>query len=262
MKIYRLIAVAVLLSVPFSCNDESENTPIINPPVITKDDKIETFSFLSNGNTIKGKIYLPASFEKGKNLPTIYLIDFAEQHFTVATDEFDKLIESVLKMRVEALVVTLDEHLDVSIGPSSFQEYYNIFKEMTLHVDGNYSKNISRTFTGRGSEGGLVLMTLFKESSEASVFDNFIATDAPGDFNLAVRNMIENDEFPQNKLNKKLHYSFSTSNDHFNSTELIKKINDAQYSWLQFKSIEFTNSGYENSYPAAFDAGIKFIFEK
>jgi hypothetical protein len=38
---------------------------------------------------------LPASYEPDRNLPTIYLIDFAEQHFKLATDEFEKVIAGV-----------------------------------------------------------------------------------------------------------------------------------------------------------------------
>ena len=105
-------------------------------------------------------------------------------------------------------------------------------------------------------------MTLFLENSETSVFDNFIATDSPGSFNSAVMHMIEKDDFPKNKLKKKLHFSFSTSNNYDECTKLINMINEAQYPWLQFESLEYANSNYENTYPASFAAGIKYIFNK
>ena len=133
---------------------------------------------------------------------------------------------------------------------------------MTSYVDCKYTNNISRTFIGRGSEAGIVLMTLFLENSETSVFDNFIVTDPSPSFTSTVINMLENEDFPKNKLSKKLHFSFSTSNDYEKCTRLIKMINDAQYPWLKFESLEYANNNYENTYPASFAAGIKYIFNK
>ena len=160
------------------------------------------------------------------------------------------------------MVVTLEKHLDIDSKPDAFQDYYNIFKNMASYVDGRYTNNTSRTFIGRGSEAGIVLMTLFLESSESSVFENFIVTDPTGSFNSAVMKMIEKDDFPKNKLKKKLHFSFSTSNNHDECTRLINMINEAQYPWLQFESLEYANSNYENTYPVSFAAGIKYIFNK
>ena len=225
--------------------------------------RIETFKFSSNGTTTKGKIFLPASYESNKDLPAIYLIDFTEQQYKLATDEFEKVIAGVEQIQgFDALVVTLEEHPDIDAKPQAFQEYYDVFKNMTSYVDGRYTKNTSRTFIGKGSEAGIVLMTLFLENSETSVFDNFIATDSPGSFNSAVMNMMEKDDFPKNKLNKKLHFSFSTSNDYDDCTKLINVINEAKYPWLKFESVEYANSNYENTYPVSFAAGIKYIFDK
>ena len=229
----------------------------------TSSSRIETFTFSSNGVATKGKIFLPASHETNINLPAIYLIDFTEQQFKLATDEFEKVIAGVQQIQgFDALVVTLEEHPDIDAKPQAFQEYYDVFKNMTSYVDGKYTNNTSRTFIGKGSEAGIVLMTLFLENSESSVFDNFIATDSPGSFNSAVMNMIEKDDFPKNKLNKKLHFSFSTSNDYDDCTKLINVIKEAQYPWLKFESVEYANSNYENTYPVSFAAGIKYIFNK
>ncbi len=225
--------------------------------------KAETFTFLSNGVDTKGKIFLPASYETNRNLPAIYLIDFTEQQFKLATDEFEKVVDGVRQIQgFDALVVTLEEHLDIDSKPEAFQEYYDIFKNMTSYVVSNYTNNTSRTFIGRGSEAGIVLMTLFLEDSESSVFENFIVTDPAGSFNSAVIQMIEKDDFPENKLNKRLHFSFSTSNNYDECTTLISMINEAEYPWLQFESLEYTNSNYENTYPASFAAGIKYVFNK
>lgn len=39
-------------------------------------------------------------------------------------------------------------------------------------------------------------------------------------------------------------------------------INEAQYPWLQFESLEYSNSNYENTYPVSFAAGIKNVFDR
>ena len=57
--------------------------------------KTETFEFSSNGVVMEGKIFLPASYETNRNLPAIYLIDFTEQQFKLATDEFEKVVAGV-----------------------------------------------------------------------------------------------------------------------------------------------------------------------
>ena len=240
-------------------NDVNTNPPPPPPPAETLE--TETFTFLSNGTATEGKIYLPASYETNKNLPAIYLIDFTEQHFAIAKDELEKVVAGVQKVEgFDALAVTLQDHLNIDAKPESFQEYYEIFNNMTSYVDSNYTNNTSRTFIGRGSEAGIVMMALFLEDSVNSVFDNFIVTDPASSFMDSIINMIENDNFPQNKLNKKLHFSFSTSNDREKCIKLINLLNEAQYPWLQFESIEYANSDYENTYPISFAAGIKYIF--
>lgn len=225
--------------------------------------KIESFTFSSNGTNIKGKIYLPASFETNKNLPAIYLIDFTEQHFKLATDEFEKVIEGVQKLQgFDALVVSLENIPDIDAEPETFQKQYEVFKNMASYVDNNYTDNTTRTLIGKGSESGIVLMALFIENPENSVFDNFIVTDPSPKYASAIIDLIEKDNFPKNKLNKKLHFSFSTSNDRAKCTNLINLIEEAQYKWLQFESIEYTNSDYENTYPISYATGIKYVFNK
>ncbi len=225
--------------------------------------KTETFAFSSNGTTTKGKIFLPASYETNKNLPAIYLIDFTEQHFKLATDEFERVIDGVKQIQgFDALVVSLENIPDIDAEPETFLGQYEVFKNMASYVDSKYTNNSSRTFIGKGSESGIVLMALFLENPETSVFDNFIVTDPSPKYASAIINLIEKDNFPKNKLNKKLHFSFSTSNDRAKCTKLINLIKEAQYQWLQFESIEYTNSDYENTYPISYAAGIKYIFNK
>lgn len=224
---------------------------------------VETFNFSSNGKSIRGKIYLPDSFKTNKNLPAIYLIDFTEQHFKLATDEFEKVIDGVRqKPGLDALVVSLDGIPDIDAEPETYEEHYDIFRDMVAYVDANYTSNTSRTFIGKGSESGVVLMTLFMEKPESSVFDNFIVTDPSPMYANAIIDLIENDNFPKNKHNKKLHYSFSTSNDREKCIKLITLIKESQYDWLQLESIEYTNSDYEHTYPISYAAGIHFIFTK
>ena len=241
----------------------SDGEVILDPIEATSPAKTETFAFSVNGTLTKGKIFLPAAYETNRSLPAIYLIDFTEQEFKLASDEFEKVIGGVEQIQgFDALVVTLEEHLDIDSKPDEFQEYYDIFKSMASYVDSKYTNNTSRTFIGKGSEGGIVLMTLFQESLESPVFENFIVSDSPGSFNLAVMEMIEKDDFAKNKQMKKLHFSFSTSNNHDECTRLINMINEAQYPWLQFESLEYANSDYENTYPVSFAAGIKYVFKR
>lgn len=250
-----LILLLGIVSISFAKNNFAETIET------TQEARIDTFTFSSDGTDINGKIYLPASFSKDKNLYAIYLIDFTEQHFRVAKDEFEKVISATKEIQdFDAVVVTLEERLDVDANTGDFQKYYSIYKNMTAYVDSNYTNNSSRTFIGRGSEAGLVLMSLFLEDSATSVFDNFIATDSPTSFNSYIVNTINGDVFPKNKKNKKLHFSFSTSNNRSSCIQLINKINQAQYPWLQFESLEYTNSNYENTYPSAFVAGLKYVF--
>ena len=225
--------------------------------------KIETFNFLSNGKSFKGKIFLPDSYDSNKNLPAIYLIDFTEQHFKLATDEFEMVIEGVKQKRgLDALVISLDGIPDVDAEPETYHEHYSIFKDMATYVSENYTSNTSRTFIGKGSESGVVLMTLFMEKPDISVFDNFIVTDPSPKYADAIINLVQNGNFPKNKHQKKLHYSFSTSNDRTKCIELIKLIKESQYDWLKLESIEYTTSDYENTYPMSYAAGIKYIFNE
>lgn len=223
--------------------------------------RIETFSFSSNGTEFRGKIFLPDSHAENANLPAIFLIDYTEQHFRVATDEFEKVIKGVRQVEgLDALVVTLDDILDVDAEPEMFQEHYELFRNMAAFVDGTYTDNPSRTFIGKGSESGVVLMALLLEDSEAPVFDNFIATDPSSLYSSAIIDMLENETFPASKTHKRLHFSFSTSNDRALCMRLIEAIDGAGYPWLTFEATEYTDSDYENTYPISYAAGIRFVF--
>lgn len=259
-KMKFIIGLIVLIFGIVSCSSNGDGIKI--PTETTNSSRIETFTFSSNGTTIKGKIFLPDSYETNKNLPAIFLIDYAEQHFKIATDEFEKVIDGVQQIEgFDALVVTLENIPDINAGPFRFNDDYEVFKNMASYVDGNYTNNSSRTLIGKGNESGIVLMALFLESSENSVFDNFIATDPSPAYASAIIQMIENKDFPTNKLNYKLHFSFSASNYRAKNIRLINLINEAQYQWLEFESIEYTDSNFENTYPISFAAGIKFIFD-
>lgn len=225
--------------------------------------KIEVFTFISNGKEMKGKIYLPPSYNVNKSLPAVYLIDFTEQHFKLATDEFEKVIEGVNQLYgIDVLVVTLDGIPDIDAEPDNFEEHYAIFKDMAGYVSTIYSEHPSRTFIGKGSESGVVLMTLFLDNPENPVFDNFIVTDPSPKYISAIISLIEKDDFPKNKSNIKLHYSFSNSNNRELCTNLLLLIKEAQYKWLQFESVEYSNSDYENTYPISYAAGVKYVFSE
>ena len=266
MKTIYVLLFTVVFAV--ACNKESDdlnaNTPTPTPtPTPTDTLETETFTFLSNETEKEGKIYLPAAYETNKSLPAIYLIDFAEQHYPLTTDEFEKVINGVQQIEgFDALVVSLENIPGFDANPNNFQNHYEIYKNMTTYVDGKYTNNPSRTFIGRGSESGVVMMALFLENPDSSVFNNFISTDPSPLYTSAIIELLENDNFPQNKLDKKLHFSFSTSNDPVKCTELINLVSGAQYPWLQFESIEYTSSDYTNTYPISYAAGIKYVFNE
>jgi hypothetical protein len=262
MKTKLIFTLIIIFGLLFTgCNVADQNVEEGNTET-TPSIKTEIFSFTSNGSTINGKIYLPDSYETNANLPAIYLIDFRETAYSVATDEFDHVIDAVNQITgFDALVVTLEKHLDIHSQPEDFQDYYTIFKDMASYVDSIYTNNTSRTFIARGGEAGIVIMTLFLENSGTSVFDNYIATDSPVRYNSQIIKMIESGDFPNDKGNKRFHFSFSDSNDFNICTSMINNINEAEYTWLQFESIKYTGS-YTTTYPAAFAAGIKYVFNK
>lgn len=210
---------------------------------------------------MKAKIYLPASFDVHKDLPAIFLIDFTEQHFKMATDEFEKVVAGVEKIgNLDALVVSLENIPDIDAEPQSFQEHYKIYRDLALHVHGTYTNNTARTLIGKGSESGIVLMSLFLEDNDNNVFDKFVATDPSGLYASALIRLMEENDVPQNKSMNRLHFSFSTSNDRAKCNRLIDLINQARYPWLQFRSKEYTDSNYENTYPVSYADGLEYVF--
>jgi len=148
-----MIRFIILISGLVLFSFSSDGDVKIEPVEATSSSKTETFAFSVNGTATKGKIFLPAAYETNKNLPAIYLIDFTEQRFKLATDEFEKVIDGVeMLLGFDALVVTLEDHLDIDSKPEEYQEYYDTFNNMTSYVDGKYTNNTSRTFIGKGSE--------------------------------------------------------------------------------------------------------------
>lgn len=250
-----LVLLLGLVSLSFGQNNYTET--IAN----TQKSKVETFTFHWDKSDINGKIYLPASFSKNKNLHAIYLIDFPEEgNLPLATDEFEKVISATEQIQnFDAVVVTLEEHPEVYSRFRDFQKYIDMFKNMTSYVDTNYTNNNSRTFIARGSEGGIVLMALFLGNSETSVFENFVVTDSPPEYNSYIIKMINRNSISKKKQKNKLHFSFSTSNNRSSCTDLINSINQAQFPWLRFESLEYTEFEFENAYPIAFFEGLRYI---
>lgn len=243
----------------FSC-EQTPVDPVEEPPVNTI--TIETFTFSSNGEEIEGKIFLPESYPNSQNLPAVFLMDYHEQHFQLATDEFEKVINGTKKIDgFSALVVTLNNHLDIETDPSMLEDQYALFRDMATYVNSTYTTNKSNTFVGRGSEAGLILLTMLHEHPDSSVFDNFIVTDPSDPFNNAAIFSIENDEVPNYSSGKKLHYSFSSDNNYANCTYFINLIEDSQFSWLEFDSKEYPDNDYEDTYPLSFEDGLAFVFD-
>lgn len=259
------LAILVVTMGACSSSDDSIEEMSPEPPEIEQFvmPRSETFTFSSDGINITGKIYLPDSYDTNNSLPAIYLLDYREgANYQIAMDEAEQVIKGVKKISgLDALLVTLDSHLDTDNEPETFRDHYEVFKSMTLYVDTNYTNNTSRTFIARGNEAGVVLLALLSEDQASSVFNNFIATDSPTYFNDAVMDLIENNSVPEDLEDKKLHFSFSKTNNRANCIDLINSFEDAQYPWLKFKSVEYTTT-YESTYPTSFAEGLKFVFSE
>ena len=183
--------------------------------------------------------------------------------FEVATDEFQQLINAMkLLSGFDAVVVTLKDHLNIDPKPTDSQEYFNLFKDMASYVDENYKTNSSRTLVGRGSEGGMILMSLFQESNVSDVFQNFVVTDTPIDFVDHVNAMMINENFPLDKNGVRLHYSFSNNYELVRNTTFINRMEAKNYPWLSLQINEYPNLIFEEAYPTAFSDGLKFIYNK
>lgn len=257
--IFKWVIMMTLLIV--SCQSSDTPSSVVEPK---SEPRIEQFTYSSNGENYEAKIYLPAAYESNKDLPAIFLIDFTEQHFVIARDEFEKVIEGTQQVEgLEALVVSLDTVPDIDALEGEFWEFYELYKDMAMAVDGKYTNNTSRTFIGRGSESGIALLTLLQDSLQTPVFQNFVITDT--DYPQMSRSitLMKEDNFPQeNKHDVKLHFSFSKSNVREKCLELISTIKEANYPWLKFAFIEYPETTYPETYPIAFPAGLKFVFEE
>lgn len=247
-----------LLLALVSCKKDPEViTP--RPPVYPKTEK---FTFSSEGEEYRGKIYIPVAFETDSNLPAIYLIDHEEHHFTVARDEFDQVVSGVRQLNdPNVLVVSLENVEDIEVVPGEFETYYQLFKDMTSYVDNHYTNNTSRTFIGRGDDGGVVLLSLLLERFEPTVFDNFIVHDTYISFLNVAKFIIQNESFSADIASKKLHFSYASDASISTNLDFIQTIEDAGFDWLEYESVKYADFIFEDAYPIAFPDGVKFIFD-
>lgn len=271
-KIKFSIGTLVIIIAFVSCSKKETPDPIITTPPsetvrvdsnIYISDGVETFTFFTDGVETEGLIYLPEAYETNNNLPVIYLIDYMEHGvYTVITDEFAQLINAVREIpNFDALVVSLKTLPDIyTYPPFQFQVCSDIIKDMSFHVDSIYSENSSKTLIGRGVEGGVVLLTLLNEDPEENVFENYIVTDSPYYYNNAAIDLNQSDTIPSTMLNKKLHFSYSSSNNQGICAALTNSFEEAQYPWLTYES-EYYFGEFVNVYPEAFAAGLHFVFE-
>lgn len=267
----KVLAATLIITINISsCSKDNEAVPLIPTlpiEVVRVDtftyvnDEVETFTFITGGVETEGLIYLPEAYETNSELPAIYLLDFQEQHFTVVTDEFAQLINAAREMpNFDAVIVSLKALPAIDAHPATYQTACDVIKDMSFYVDSVYINNSSKTFVARGSEGGVVLLTLLNEDPEANVFDNYIATDSPASFNSAVTEIIESGTISKTMLDKKLHFSYSLSNNQEDCQALISSFEEMEYPWLTFESEDF-NGEFPSVYPDVFAAGLEFVFE-
>lgn len=136
----------------------------------------------------------------------------------------------------------------------------DLFRDMAGHIDGTYTNNPSRTLIGRGSEAGIVLLELFGEGPEEAKFDNYVATDAANQSAKAALNTLEGQDFSEAATSKKLHLCFSTTGrTQLHLIRLNDLLDQAEYPWLQYQSVSYPDTDYENTYPQAFADGLAFV---
>ncbi|MEJ2004356.1 MAG: hypothetical protein P8X57_05180 [Cyclobacteriaceae bacterium] len=249
------LTLALVMTACSSDDDTGVTPPPPPPPPPT--DKIETFSFSSNGTSREVEIYIPAEYDSTSDLPTIYLIDHCEQ--TDCVDDFDEVIAGVQSVTgFYALVITFKDLIDdEEINPQEYPKVRDLFNDLVTYVDANYPNNFSRTLIGRGKSGSVVLRNLFED--ETPVFQNFIASDASAIVYLT--DIIEDKEFTQELDNKKLHYSFTSSTDNDLNVNFINTIIDKDLTWLEFESVDYPNLTYPDAQSTVFPEGLKFLFE-
>lgn len=117
----------------------------------------------------------------------------------------------------------------------------------------------SRTFLGRGSEAGIVLLELFGDGPDNASIENYVATEAPGSFMSTVINLLETEDFSAATSPRRLHLSYSTTNDQRRATELANLIHESEYEWLEYESVSYSDSDYEHAYPTAFTDGLAIV---
>jgi len=273
LKFLSLLGFFLIFSLAFfSCSDSGDDrpnnttittiTPIVEEEEGEYEDNIETFEFLSNGETIKGKVYLPEAYLNGnKDLPVIYLIDVIEEKFQVAKDEFERVIDATIHHNIDVIIVSNSGLFDIPTWPySDFDEKYMIYRDMAIYIDATYNNNNIRTLIGRGTGGAYAFRILFEEDPKTAMFHNCIATDPPKPERNIITDMVINNKFPQEKGNKKFYFSYSILQVDDGLTSFINAINEKNYDWLTFKVEDQADDTFETNYPRAYKNGIRFVF--
>lgn len=223
--------------------------------------RVERFEFKHLDKKEHGLVYMPSHFPLNQQATVILLIDFAEQHFTLATDEFEKIIEATAAIQDgPTLVVTLDHIPDIDATPQNYMDRIERYKSLAKHIDTNYYCKPEMTLIGKGSEAGIVLTALFLENPESTPFSKFIATDPSPLYTNSLIQIIDSTNFSVRRPTRKLHFSFSTSNDRESCLKLIRQLKEKNYPWLQFRAKEYRESNFETTYPVAFTEGIDYLF--
>lgn len=273
LKILSLLGFFVIFSIS-SCSSSGDDRPNPNnnnntvTPVEEEEenDNIENFTLTLNGANIQCQVFVPTSYKNGNtNIPVIYLLDTEEGSTVPLTDEFEKVLEAVNAINLQALVVSSNTYLPGALEYSQhkYEEKYNFIKDMVSYIDSNYENdNNKRTLIGRGAAAGHIIEALFKVEVENTLFKNFVATDP---HHLQINRIIipiENDEIPEGKPDSKFYFSISGS--YSNNYELISgfinTIENRNYSWLTFVFAEQLNSTTYTNYPTAYNEGIAYIF--
>ncbi len=227
-------------------------------------------------------IYLPASYNKEKKYPVIYLLD-GRQHTVFTGSAVGRLAEAgVIPEMIVVGIPNWDRTKDLtpthttkdekgresdsqktSGGGNNFVDF--IEKELFKYVDSAYSTMNYRIFVGHSYGGLLVTNTLF---SERNLFNSYISIDPSlyWDNYYLVRKIKDNSQF---NFNKNILYTSSiidyknpndSSNNGVGITALEKLMRNKSLKGLDYIFENFEDNNHGSIPPISIIKGLRYIF--
>ncbi|MFN7603148.1 MAG: alpha/beta hydrolase-fold protein [Bacteroidota bacterium] len=227
-------------------------------------------------------IYLPASYDKAKKYPVIYLLD-GKQHTVFTGSAVGRLADAgVIPEMIVVGIPNWDRTKDLtpthttkdekgresdsqktSGGGNNFVDF--IEKELFKYVDSAYSTMNYRIFVGHSYAGLLVTNTLF---SDRNLFNSYISIDPSlyWDNYYLVRKINDNSKF---NFNKNILYTSSiidyknpndSSNNGVGIGVLEKLMQTRSLKGLDYVFENFTDNNHGSVPPISIIKGLRYIF--